>query len=260
MVRVGKRRHGKRGDKQAMTETFMLTIPRTVCKRILRIMIEANDCKKWVIGKENGKNGYEHWQIRVQTSNDKFFEWIKNNIPQAHVEKCTDTWEYERKEGMYWCSDDTRGIRRCRFGLLRPEQKRIVKALHSQNDREVDVIFDPLGNSGKSWLVRHLWERGQACYVPPTLSNVQGIISWVHSAYKGEGIIVIDIPRSWKWSEQLYTCIEAVKDGLVYDPRYSAHMRDIYGVKVLVLTNTMPKLDKLSADRWRVAQVSAPLS
>ena len=55
-------------------------------------MIEKNDCKKWIIGKEEGKNGYKHWQVRLETSNDSFFEWMQNHIPTAHIEKQNAEW------------------------------------------------------------------------------------------------------------------------------------------------------------------------
>ena len=106
------------------------------------------------------------------------------------------------------------------------------------------------GNQGKSWLCGALYERGLACYVPPTIDTVKGLIQWVASAYRGEPYIIIDIPRSWKWSQQLYVAIESIKDGLVYDTRYTARLKNIRGVKVLCMTNNDPKLDKLSADRW----------
>jgi len=64
--------------------------------------------------------------------------------------------------------------------------------------------------------------------------------------------VIIDIPRSWKWNEALYTAIETIKDGLVYDPRYSAKMRNIRGVKVLCMSNTMPRVSALSEDRWDI--------
>jgi len=64
--------------------------------------------------------------------------------------------------------------------------------------------------------------------------------------------VVIDIPRTWKWSKDLYCAIETIKDGLIVDPRYSARPINIRGVKVLVLSNDRPSLDKLSVDRWVV--------
>lgn len=239
-------------------ETYMLTIPANVHKRALMCMIEHNDCKKWIIAREQGSTGYEHWQIRLQTSNKAFFAWVKEHIPNAHVEEANDKWEYEKKEGNYWTSDDTTEIRKMRFGKPTEAQRGVLKALRRQNDRQVTVWYDPKGYSGKSWLTGHLWEKGQACYVPPTMSSPKELIQWVHSAYKNEGLIIIDIPRSWKWSEQLYTVIEAIKDGLVYDPRYSANMRNIRGVKVLIMCNTMPRVSALSADRWEI--IEPPLS
>ena len=160
-----------------MTETYMLTVPREVGKKAIKVMIETNDCKKWIVAKETGKNGYEHYQIRLQTSNDLFFKWVKNHMPKAHVEPCTDKWEYERKEGQYWTSKDTALIRQCRFGKPNKQQENFLKKLKTQSDRQIDVIYDEKGGWGKSWLTRHLWETKQCYYVPPTVSTVQGHIS-----------------------------------------------------------------------------------
>lgn len=63
-------------------------------------------------------------------------------------------------------------------------------------------------------------------------------------------IIAIDLPRTWKWTTDLYCAIERLKDGLLKDTRYNAKTIHIRGVKVLVTTNTFPKLDRLSEDRW----------
>ncbi|ANC51542.1 replication associated protein [Porcine stool-associated circular virus] len=237
-------------------QTYMMTIPRTVSKRALRIMIEKNDCKKWTIGKEKGKNGYEHWQIRIETSNDDFFEWMQDHIPTAHIEKSdsgVDECRYETKEGQYVTYSDRVQNLMQRYGAFRRNQKRAMQALEATNDRQVVVWYDETGNVGKSWFTGALWERGLAYVTPPTIDTVKGLIQWVASCYIDGGwrpYVIIDIPRSWKWSEQLYSAIESIKDGLIYDTRYHSRMINIRGVKVLVMTNTMPKLDKLSKDRW----------
>ncbi|AHF54685.1 replicase [Turkey associated porprismacovirus 1] len=235
---------------------YIMTVPRSVPKKALKIMIDVNDCKKWIIGKERGKNGYEHWQIRIETSNDEFFKWCKHHIPAAHIEEAqqgVDECLYERKEGQFWTSSDRVETLHQRFGTLRPRQERALLALQSTNDREVMVWYDANGNVGKSWFCGALWERGLAYVTPPTVDTVKGLIQWVASCYMDGGwrpYVIIDIPRSWKWSDQLYCAIESIKDGLIYDTRYHARMINIRGVKVLVLTNTLPKLDKLSRDRW----------
>lgn len=229
-----------------------MTIPRSVSKRAIRIMLDKNDCKKWIVGKEVGKNGYEHWQVRLQTSNKSFFDWVKLHIGTAHVEKAQDQWIYERKEGCFWTSDDNTDVLRLRFGRPTKAQNAVIQAVRATNDREVVVWYDPKGNQGKSWLCGHLWETGKAHYVPPTLTSVKEMIQTVASLMMTERreIIVIDIPRSWKWSKELYTAIETIKDGLIMDCRYSARTINVRGIKVLIMTNTKPALDALSADRW----------
>nr|CRY97839.1 hypothetical protein [uncultured prokaryote] len=235
-----------------MVNTFMLTIPRTIPKKAIRLMIEMNDCKKWIVAKEEGKGGYKHYQIRLQTSNFEFFEWMKKNIPSAHVEEAQDIWEYERKEGVFWTSDDTPQIRAVRFGKPTKKQKDIIATARSQNDRQVDVWYDPKGNHGKTWLTVHLWEHGQALVVPRYATGAKELSAFICSAYKGEEFIIIDIPRAGKVPTAVYETIESVKDGLVFDPRYSGRAKNIRGVKVIVFTNTKLEEEKLSKDRWRL--------
>ena len=270
-------------------QNYMLTIPRERTDRIgtepiIRLMryIRENDVKKWIVAMETGKGGYEHWQVRLQ-AREGFSEWkdaevpvlgpnwtivmektkvgtgwIQRNIPQAHVEECSDKWEYETKEGRYWASWDTVEVHRLRWGRMKWWQEAIVNRVRATNDREVVVWYDPKGNNGKSWLVGHLFETGKAYYLPPTMTTVQGMLQTMASLAhqdREDGrppkeFVVIDLPRTWKWSKELYCAIESIKDGLIMDPRYSARPINIRGVKVLVLTNEMPKLDALSEDRW----------
>lgn len=207
-----------------------------------------HDIHKWIYAKETGQGGYKHWQVRIYASCS--FEELKSAFPEAHIEQSTEWGEYERKESNFVCSEDTSDILRCRYGKLRKNQSAILREVMQQSDRSIHVVYDPNGNTGKSFLCRYLYERNIGFYVPPTVRTTQGIIQYVASGYRGQRIIVIDIPRSSKWTNELYEGIEAIKDGLVYDTRYSAKMRDIWGVKILCLTNSQPKLDALSLDRW----------
>ena len=240
-----------------MSETYMLTIPEYPwVKRGLQAFIEHNDVHKWIIAKETGKGGYKHYQVRMTTGAP--FEALKSAFPQAHIEKASEVFEYERKEGRYWTSNDTTQILSCRFGRPKAIQTLILNKCRRQSDRSITVVVDISisGFHGKSWLTRWMYERGMGFYCPPTIETVKGLIQFIASGYRGEEFICIDIPRSWKWSEQLYTAIESIKDGLIYDSRYHTTIRDIWGVKVLVFTNSMPKLNKLSLDRWELIDVS----
>ena len=252
-------------------------------------VIRQLDIHKWIVGAEVGSGGYQHWQCRFKTrlkpeERIEGLEWdlktatvkqkkrtvgpaeqlteklraLIGEGPSIHTEECSDNWEYEAKEGAYLASWDTMEARSTRFGRPTWQQEVALQALRDTNDRQVVVWYDPKGNIGKSWLTNHLYEQGLAYVIPATMSNVEGIIKTTASlavkdrdaGYPPRPYVIIDIPRSWKWSDQLYTAIESIKDGLIMDPRYAAQPINIRGVKVLVMTNTMPVINKLSRDRW----------
>lgn len=232
---------------------YMMTMPwNAASKKMLKFYIEENDIHDWTIGYEVGRDGYRHIHVRLNARSD--FEGLRNFFTGCHIEEATtdDDW-YERKDGHFVSSKDTVDVRRCRFGRLRSNQQKILKLLERQNDRGILVWFDYTGGIGKSYFTRWLVERGRAYYVPPTVDNSKQIIQYVCAGYKGQPYIVIDIPRSAQWNKSLYTAIESIKDGLVYDTRYTAKIRDIWGCRILVLTNALPQLDRLSKDRWTIA-------
>ncbi|APG55823.1 rep [Macaca mulatta feces associated virus 4] len=241
--------------RETMGKTYMLTIPRNDTYREgnrIFAWFRKNDIHKWVLGAEKGSGGYEHWQMRVQC---RFgFEELKVLFPTAHIEECSDKWTYEAKEGVYWRSNDRRENIQQRFGKLRYAQKRVIERADGTNDREVVVWYDQEGKAGKSWLTGAMWERGLAYFSVADTSG-KTIVMDIASEYLKNGwrpYIIIDIPRAGKWTPELYEAIERIKDGLIKDPRYSSEAVNIHGVKVIVMTNTMPKLDKLSADRWKI--------
>lgn len=232
----------------------------------LRYILKAWDIKDWVVGLEIGKSGYKHYQIRFDLSGDfsTFFEWCKRNIPDMHIEKASATTystDYERKGGFFVCSRDNRDILRVRYGTLTRDQREILWTARNQNDRQVDVWLDPAGNHGKSFLTVHLWERGKALVVPRSATTPEKLSAFICSAYKGEEFIIIDIPRATKIPASIYECIEEVKDGLVFDHRYSGRARNVRGAKVIIFTNTPLDTKKLSKDRWRLHGIQGmPLS
>lgn len=228
----------------------MITLPwNAASKKMINLYLTRNDIHDWTIGYEVGRDGYRHIHVRLNARGT--FEELRRYFAGCHIEDASteDDW-YERKDGHFVSSQDTVDIRKCRFGKLRPNQQKVLELLDRQNDRGVLVWFDSTGGVGKSFFTRWLVERGRAYYVPPTVDNSKQIIQYVCAGYKGQPYIVIDIPRSAKWNQSLYAAIESIKDGLVYDTRYSAKIRDIWGCKILVLTNSMPNLDALSKDRW----------
>lgn len=243
---------------------FMGTIPREIqsniggttgiSKKKLFLFLEVHDIHKWIIGRETGRGGYKHWQIRFQTSNEEIFDDFKEWFKQGHLEKASDTWEYETKSGDYFRDDDNAEKLLQRFGPFRDVQQRVINTVESSGDRSIVVWCTEEGNVGKSWMCGALWERRLAHYVQPQ-NTAKGLIQDCASEVIQNGqrpIIVIDIPRTWKWTEDLYCAIESIKDGLIKDPRYGSRTINIRGTKLLILCNSRPQLGKLSLDRWTI--------
>lgn len=238
---------------------WMVTCPReNVSKKRWFKFFEFYDIHKWVLGRETGRGGYKHWQVRFQTTAfdkaDKVEDIleIKEWFKQAHILKASDTWDYETKSGDYFRDDDNDEILLQRFGKFRDVQQRVIDTVYGTSDREVVVWCTEEGNVGKSWMCGALWERREAHYVLPQ-NTAKGLIQDCASEVIQNGkrpIIVIDIPRTWKWTEELYCAIESIKDGLIKDPRYGSRTINIRGTKLLILCNSRPQLDKLSRDRW----------
>ena len=257
-----------------MVETYMGTCPKA-WKRALMYIFVHYDCKKWIVGFEKGKEGYEHLQFRFETSTKNFMgvpaktdkkgkiiqEEIKSipfkcGVPM-HLEKCTDNWEYETKEGRYVCSWDTTRLLKNRFGKPKGWQKEALEGLRKQNDRKVDVWYDPIGNRGKSWLTGHLFETREALIIPRDWSKGSEISNYVVHNYKHQRIIIIDIPRDHPIPDDFYMVVEMLKDGLVASTKWEGKMIHI-DVAVGIFTNVMLNLKKLSQDRWSIHNVWAP--
>lgn len=229
---------------------IVITQPVDKCpKKFWKVFIIEYDIHDGIIANERGSGGYRHWQqrLRVSDSNlDKQFRTLQR--VGAHVERAqSDMLDYERKGGRYIILGEHGEVRRVRFGNLRKWQKGVLQQLETQSDRQILTIVDTVGGSGKSFLAIHLYEQRKACYISPSSKNVARDVA---SAWKREPIIVIDIPRTMKWSDELYLGLERVKDGLITDDRFKHRTVNVRGCKVLVMTNHAPKVDKLSEDRW----------
>lgn len=233
--------------------------------KFLSEFYETYDGKRYTVGIEKGRRGTKHAQIRIEFSGnpeiefigfdekkvkvDHFFEACRMN--KAHCEKSENWSDYEGKDGFYITNNDTSEVRNQRFGKPTQLQQAVLNVLRNNNDRQVTVWYDAKGNSGKSWLTGHLWEKSQAHYVR-LVGSAESMIKDVASKMTKQRrpIVVIDIPRAKEWNDEIYEAIEVIKDGLIDDPRYQANALNIRGTKVLVMTNRNPRLTKLSEDRW----------
>lgn len=237
-----------------MTQIFMFTCSRAyTCKREIKRMIQDLDVKKYVIGRETGKNGYKHWQGRIAASGD-LREWVERNNLGWHVETANDVWDYECKEGNYFRSWDTMEARNLFYGKLRDDQIALLRSVDKQNDRMVTIWIDRKGGFGKTYTFLRGVLRGEVLPVPATAISSKKLGGWLKSAWTGQKIIWIDIPRAAVVDSDLWATIEESKN-IVYEWRYASSWTITAGVKMLVTTNnelSKKDLSQLSEDRWDI--------
>lgn len=53
-------------------DNWCWTVERVCSKKLLSIILDKCDAKRWIIGIEKGKNGYDHYQIRLSCSDPDF--------------------------------------------------------------------------------------------------------------------------------------------------------------------------------------------
>lgn len=254
--------------------TFDFTIPvgddypdhETVIDKVIK-----DWCKKWIFQKEKGDTGYEHWQGRVslikkRRLSEMVGKWCIGGHISVTSAAASRTFDYVMKadtriEGP-WKDDDvvrppmTRQLKAFVKLPLRPWQNKVYNLCQYPDDRSINVILDQIGNIGKSIFAEWLEFRGFATEIPP-FRMMEDIMQCamgmpVASTY------LIDMPRGMKKDKlgEFYSGLEALKNGVMYDKRYSFKKRRIDRPNIFVFTNTMPCLELLSRDRWKIWEVT----
>lgn len=132
----------------------------------------------------------------------------------------------------------------------RPWQKQVEEWCGELDDRSIKLIFDEIGNSGKSIMSEYLEYQGLAFEIPP-LKDMEDIMQFCMS-FKSQKVYLIDMPRAMKKDKLcgFYSGLESLKNGYVYDKRYAAKRRRFDRPQVVVFTNVMPEWSYMSKDRW----------
>lgn len=221
-------------------------------------------CKKWSYQLERGDSGYLHYQGRCSLGQKKRLGYVVKNYKPLHgihwsitSNECKGDMFYVTKEDTRvlgpWKDTDhkihvPRDIRRIK--QLRPWQEELMGIMMEDEDRCVYILYDPVGNSGKSIFARYMQVHGHAQQVPP-LNDNKDIMQLIMCMEESRAYIM-DMPRCMNKDRLygVYSAIETLKSGWVYDTRYKFKQRLFDPPTVLVFTNVLPDRGMLSKDRW----------
>lgn len=217
---------------------------------------EKAKADKYVIGREVGTvTGYAHYQCKAHFRKPMTFLELQKFIGNYHREpSIVKDFSYCEKEGDFYRSWEG-ALAKYHDIQLTNWQGQCIAELREQNDRQVTVIIDRAGNKGKSWLAKHLVVKYNYAYVP-AMPNFEDYM-FMAMAHPNANGFIFDIPRA-DTSEQrnaMWCAMETIKNGYLYDKRYSFTEKWIEPPKMLVFTNDKPPKDTLSADRWRIFEI-----
>lgn len=217
-------------------------------------------CDRWAYGRETGKNtGYAHLQGRCVFKVGKELATIKNQLedvlPTAHWSKThVRDFAYTEKEGDFVRSWE-KALRKFAAISLLEWQEQTLDLLTMQSERQVLCIVNESGNIGKSWLSKFLEATHRADVCPVTDGDASNYLEYcLNHPSKG---YVFDVPKadSIKSKKAMWRAIEQIKNGCLYDRRYTSRKLWIDPPRVVIFTNEYPPVDTLSADRWQVYTV-----
>lgn len=126
---------------------------------------------------------------------------------------------------------------------LRPIQTKILEHIANQNDRQISWVTDHIGGCGKTWLSK---------YCIATMNAIRftnGKTKDIAYAYNNEPLVVFDFSRSNE-DRINYQILEDLKNGILFSCKYESRCKIFQPPKIIVMSNFLPDLTKLSKDRW----------
>lgn len=217
--------------------------------------------KKWCFQLEEGsETGFLHYQCRVST-------WKKSRekpkIKGVHPNAITPTHhtkdnfyvmkEETRREGPWSNLDDYNKLTKQLKNFETSKWMRIIMRKAKRFClRSIDIIYDEIGNNGKSLFTEHMEYNNLAEEIPP-FRNMEDIFQWVYGRPK-KSAYMVDMPRGMKKDKmaEFYSGIEVIKNGVSYDKRHFPKKERFDRPRIFVFTNTLPELELLSLDRWKI--------
>lgn len=240
----------------------------------------VDECNKWfkkyTFQKEKGEEGFLHWQIRGSLiKKRRVHELFTVCFNKGHISPTSNT-VHKKNSFNYVMKADTRvdgpwteESEECTEPPVMttqlaeflqhekyPWQKQIEEMCKVPDFRKINVIMDKDGNSGKSIMVEYLEYHRLGFEVPP-FRQMEDIMQCC-MCVKAQKCYFIDMPRGMKKDRlgDFYSGLESLKNGVAYDKRYSFKKRRFNRPNIFVFTNTEPVLSLLSADRWKVWDMS----
>nr|WAE43251.1 MAG: replication associated protein [Cressdnaviricota sp.] len=226
-------------------------------------------CIKWIIGKEVAPTtGTKHLQGYFYHKNSRTLQCMKKINNRLHLERskgspeenltyCSKAGEAEH-EGFIKLKDTIKKKLLARYEsvIWKPWQQELLKTIESKPDtRTINWIYDPIGNSGKSFLTKYLALTHEVIIADGKKDNIFNQVNKKLNEDEIEfELVILDIPRSSEGYVN-YGVLEQLKNGLLYSGKYEGGICLFDDVHVIVFANFEPDYTQFSEDRWNVIKI-----
>lgn len=227
-----------------------------------------------ICAKEVGESGTPHLQGYVEFKTEKRMETIKKlfDCNHMHLEKARG----KKEDNIRYCSKEGSDVFIRTFPLSpeelkaqrlkdieeeqysdviwRPWQQEVLDLVDDKPDpRKIIWLWEPTGNVGKSYLQKYLALKKKVIIENGKSADVLNQVLVALETHDPT-MVIMDVPRSQQ-DYFNYGVIEKLKDGCVYSGKYEGGQILLKNLHVVVTANTMPLMDKMSADRWMIGEI-----
>lgn len=226
----------------------------------LKAILEEK-CERFVIGDEIGEGGYKHFQIKAVFKKGMSLKELNVILPGVHgAPTVTRNFEYEEKDGNFYRSWE-KAISKHAVEEWNSWEQMVVSMAEQQTDRQVLVIVDLEGGIGKTKFAKKLVAKHICDYIPQ-MDKPKDYMRVAYAKKNAKGFF-FDICRTQdyhgkfdgNWQSALWSAIEKMKDGFVYDERNSWKEAWIDSPLIIVAMNEYPRINALSKDRWIIVTI-----
>lgn len=236
----------------------------------IQIMINKFDsvCERYIFEKEVGDSGTPHLQgviflnEKMRWSELKLMKeihWKLTKNEEASIKYCQKDYHWYNNEIYY------KGIilidrRNLEIPIFNSWVVYIEDVVKSQicNKRLIHWFWSKKGEFGKTNTMKYLNEKYGSILIssPNTANNMMNLI--VNSIIDKVKVnsIIINLPRSFKASSELYTGLETIKDGICSNMKSHTNKTLCFTrPHIFIFANWRPKTEALSSDRWAIHNI-----
>ena len=167
------------------------------------------------------------------------------NVTPTHVKN----FDYVYKDGDFYCSWE---VWRPEFDYVKQNWEVWMEQVQSMTDekgRTIEIVLDEDGNHAKTAFAMLMSYEHRAVYCPP-FDKGRDLINFVLQC-RSSPWYILDMPRAFEFTKDWACAVEQLKNGYVYDSRYSFKDKMLpCRPRVTLLVNTLPEYETyFSKDR-----------